>query len=207
MKSYNITKQQSWFRSLINLFFNKQLSKIYILIVIAWFFYAQMFSLAPILIANKYNLTGFIWLVAFINGITVVLFAIKLNKFIAKFNNLYVPIVFAFILATIGFSCLLFINSIYGVIVGVFIISLAEIMFIPGFQVILGKVVTINNQVAIFAINAICVGVGEGFGYYYGTITGLNNGHIYMMPTISIYAILFFGLCIALNLLSKQRVL
>jgi hypothetical protein len=74
-------------------------------------------------------------------------------------------------------------------------------MFIPGFQTILGTKVSEDKRVAIFAINALCVGIGEGLGYYYGTTVGFNYMIKSSISTVAIYLMLLCGLYLSLKLL------
>ena len=101
-------------------------------------------------------------------------------------------------IAVLGFSVLIYLNNPLGVIGGVILISLAEIAFIPGFQVILSKKTLPDQKVAIFAINALCMGIGEGIGQYYGVLTGLGQINSYSVAII--YCILTLGIYLSLTL-------
>lgn len=192
-----IPKQQSYFKNIKLLFTHTELLKVYVLIIIAYFFYAQIFSLAPILLANTYHLKSYIWVVGFSNSLVAVLFSVKINDFFHKTMSVYMQITCGFILAILGFSLLLCLKNPLGVIGGVILISLAEIAFIPGFQVMLSQKTIHNQKVAIFAINALCMGVGEGFGQYYGVLTGLGDINFYNIAII--YSILTLGIFLSLT--------
>ena len=139
LSNSNIPKQESYFKNIKLLLTHNELLKVYSLIIIAYFFYAQIFSLAPILMANTYGLKSYIWVIGFSNSLVAVLFSIKINVFFHKRMSIYAQLTSGFIFAILGFSVLIYLNNPLGIIGGVILISLAEIAFIPGFQVILSQ--------------------------------------------------------------------
>lgn len=195
-----IPKQTGYFKNIKVLFAHNELLIVYFLIIIAYFFYAQLFSLAPILLANTYGLKSYIWIIGFSNSLVAVLFSVMINDFFHKKLSVYAQITVGFILAFVGFSVLIYLKNPQGIIGGVILISFAEIVFIPGFQVILSNKTLCNQKVAVFAINALCMGVGEGIGQYYGVLTGLGSINSY--NTTIIYCLL--GLGIYLSLILKK---
>ena len=203
MRGYTLTKQDSWFRSFFGLLLNKNLLPSYFLISLAWFFYVQMFTLAPALIVKKYHLTAMVWTVSFTNSVIVIIFSIFINKLLSRVKNDYISINIGLSLSAIGISLLLFINSLAGLLLGVVFISLAEIIFIPTFQVIHGKSVNEKNRVAIYTINSMFMGVGEGLGYYFGVVAGLNQGQVNIIPNIIIYIVLIIGIYVSWKISRK----
>lgn len=178
MRAYQIEKQNAWFASLFRLLIRNDLLPIYILMVILWFFYAQMLTFAPILLAQKYEIPNLVWIVAASNGIIIVLCSVYFNKKLPQFfPNVYIPILLAFILSCFGFTFLLLNNGVWSVMLGVGLITCAEIFFIPGFNVILSQKVSEADKVAIFAINSLFTGLGEGSGYYFWHNNGICKGH------------------------------
>lgn len=198
LSNFAIHKQEGHLKNIKLLFTNKVLLKIYLLIVIAYFFYAQIFSLAPILLANTYNLESYIWLISFTNSLIAVLFSVSLNDFFHKKMSVYNQISSGFILAILGFSLLLYLKNPLGIMGGVIFISFAEIAFIPGFQVVLSNKTLYNQKVAVFAINALCMGIGEGIGQFYGVLTGLGQIDSYSIAII--YCTLGLGVYLSLHL-------
>ncbi|MBA4696557.1 MAG: MFS transporter [Legionella sp.] len=193
-----ISKQENYFKNMRKLLTNKVLLKVYFLIIIAYFFYAQIFSLAPILLGHTYGLKAYVWVVGFLNSFISVIFSLKINEFFRRRTSIHSQIVSGFIFSILGFSSLLTIQSWVGVSMGVIFISLAEIAFIPGFQVILSNTTREDQKVAIFAINALCMGIGEGFGQYYGVLTSLGAINVYMI--VIIYCMLSVGIYLSLSL-------
>lgn len=200
MKGVGLPKQESWFATLYKLFMNKQLWGIYLLIIISWFSYAQLFSLAPLIIAEQLHLSNYVWIVAATNSCVIILFSVLLHKTCNRLsNNIYFPIFLSFIFAIAGFICLSYAHIIVTVILGIILISFAELMFIPGFSAILSTVVDQSSKTAIFAINALCVGIGEGMGYYYGVNVGFSTHIISNHMNYFIFIIQFLGILILLG--------
>ncbi len=199
MKDVSLPKQKAWFATLYKLFMNKQLWGIYLLIIISWFSYAQLFSLAPLLVAEQFHLNNYVWIVAAANSGVIILFSVLLHKTCNRLSsNIYFPIFLSFIFAIAGFLCLSYTHIILTVILGVILISFAELMFIPGFSAILSTVVDQGSKTAIFAINALCIGVGEGVGYYYGVNTGFATNIISNHLSYFILLIQLIGILILL---------
>ena len=178
-----LPKQNKWIPSFISLIFSISFYRIYFLSITIWFIYAQVFSLAPVLLANKYHLSNIVWLIPFINGLIVVLLSIKINKKLSDlFSNLNI-IKISVIISFIGFMCFL-INSMYAVFIGVVLFSITELLFIPTLNSIYAEIVSDEKRVAMFAINALLMATGEGLGFYFGTLTGLNDGLSLISMTI-----------------------
>lgn len=189
--SYRISSQESHFSNLRTLIGHGECLQIYFLVTIAYFFYAQIFSLAPILLSASYNNGSYIWIIGFINSLVAVLFSMVLTDLFQRKVSVYTQICIGFILSILGFTLLLFVKNSFGVYSGVLAISFAEIAFIPGFQVALMQNSPKNHSVTIFAVNALCMGIGESFGQYYGVVTGFgrtNSASIFL-----IYFILALG--------------
>jgi MFS transporter, DHA1 family, multidrug resistance protein len=186
--------QTAWFATLAKLIGDKKLWGIYLLIVFSWFSYAQLFSLAPLIVAETLHLTKFVWIVAAINSVVIILFSVLLHKTANKMMpNLYFPILMSFIFALLGFACLNYATTLTATVCGIILITLAEIMFIPGFSAILSAVVETGAKTAIFALNALCIGAGEGLGYYYGVNVGfgmMSTQLSYLIVALQISAII-----------------
>ena len=66
-----------------------------------------------------------------------------------------------------------------------------EILFIPAFQALLTEYAKIESRIAIFAIYAVFMGIGEGSGYYFGTKTlNILNSNNYQFKN-STYILIF----------------
>lgn len=170
MKKINIQKQENLIISILNLFFNKKLWHIYFLILISWFFCAQLYSLAPIIMSNILNFPSIIWTISAINGILIIIFSIKLNSIFFNISkNYYFQISISLIFSFIGFISIIFNYSLMNLYFGVILITVSEILFVPAYQALLSENVPEKSRIAIFAIYAIFMGIGEGSGYYFGT--------------------------------------
>ncbi len=205
MRHFHIEEHNKCFNSLFRLIIQRDLIPTYVLMIILWFFYAQMFTLAPILLAMKYHMPDFVWVVAALNGFIIVFFSVYFNRKLPKLlPNVYAPIILSFLLSLIGFAFLISNNGIIPMMVGVGFITLAEIFFIPGFNVLLSQHVSDKDKVAIFAINSLFTGVGESAGYYFGTLMGFTKGTVNIESIALIYFITFFGLILSIGLSKSQ---
>ena len=170
MKDILITEQENLVSTILKLFFSKKLWHIYFLILLSWFFCAQIYSLAPIVISHVLHLPSQIWTISTINGIAIILFSIKINRMIANImKNYYFQISISLVLSLIGFVSIIFNYSIINLYIGVIFLTLSEILFIPAFQALLAENAPEQSRIAIFAIYAVFMGIGEGTGYYFGT--------------------------------------
>ncbi len=170
MKNIFITKQENLFSTILKLIFSKKLWHIYFLILLSWFFCAQIYSLAPIIISNVLHLPSQIWTISTINGVAIIIFSIKINRMIANISkNYYFQISISLVLSLIGFLSIILNYSIVNLYIGVLFLTLSEILFIPAFQALLAENAPEESRIAIFAIYAVFMGIGEGTGYYFGT--------------------------------------
>jgi len=170
MKNTNIPVQKNLIKTIFQLIFKKSLWHIYFLILISWFFCAQLYSLAPILLSHILKNNSYIWIIAAINGTLVIFISLKINTIINNYSkNYYFQISISLILAILGFSSLIIYHSVFNIILGVLFLTFSEILFIPAFQALLAEYVPDDSRVAIFAIYALFMGIGEGTGYFFGT--------------------------------------
>jgi hypothetical protein len=190
-----LSKQDPWFEAFYSLITSYKLFIIYLLVIILWFFYAQVFALAPIILRNL-GYQSLIWLIVACNAGTVVLLSVKVNKLLGELFSDYQNIIIALIFNAIGFSIMINSHTIGILLTGVIFLTIAELIFIPILQSIFGNLVPPEKRVAIFVVNAILVAIGEGIGFYYGVELGFTK-NTYL--TSIIYVLLVFGILISLK--------
>ncbi len=173
MKNLKLSVQKPFFKSFIKLLLDFKLYKLYFFTITLWLIYAQIFSLAPILLKQSYGLQNLIWIIGALNGVMIVAFSVKINGYLSKLFSNYKLLFFTLISSLIGFGVILFIPNIGALFVGIFIITLAEIIFIPALQSTYSASVPSEQRVASFAINACLIGLAQGLGFYIGTFIGL----------------------------------
>ncbi len=170
MKNIEIPVQKNLLKTIFQFLFRKDLWHIYFLILISWFFCAQLYSLAPILLSHILKNNSYIWIISAINGAMVIFISLKINTIMNNYSkNYYFQISISLILAIFGFSSLIIYHSVFNIVLGVLFLTFSEILFIPAFQALLAEYVPEDSRVAIFAIYALFMGIGEGTGYFFGT--------------------------------------
>jgi MFS family permease len=203
MKDVLITKQENLISTILKLLFSKKLWHIYFLILLSWFFCAQIYSLAPIIISHVLHLPAQIWTISTINGVAIILFSIKINRVIANITkNYYFQISISLVLSLIGFISIIFNYSVVNLYIGVIFLTLSEILFIPAFQALLAENAPEESRIAIFAIYAVFMGIGEGTGYYFGTksLEIINSSYSwYKNSTYIILLLIFIGVFISVQ--------
>lgn len=203
MNDVKLIKQKPWSSSFFGLLINKKLFLTYFLVIVLWFSYAQIFSLAPLLLAKSYAGQNFIWVITAINSLSIIILSIRVNRWLISIICDYDLLALSLCLIMVGFSVLVFLHNLYGLYLGVFILSLAEMIFIPTVQNIFAKFVDSTEKVAMFAINALLMAVGESSGYYYGVISGMNPTNISCYSILFIEAVLLISIFV--SLFSKIR--
>lgn len=166
----SITKQNNILKQIFYMLFSKKFWHIYFIILVCWFYSAQIYSLAPIIISKYFNFSNYIWTISSLNGLMIIFLSLPLNNFFNKYSNSnYLQILYSVILSFIGLALLAYSHNLYYFYTSIIILTLAEILFIPAIQALLTSQTNKNSRVAIFATYAVFVGLGEGYGYYFGT--------------------------------------
>ena len=192
MKNVKIKKQENLISSILKILFNIKIWHLYFLILLCWFFCAQIYSMAPIIISNILHHPTQIWTISAINGVLIIIFSIKINRIFANINsNYYLQIATSLIFSLIGFIIIIANFNIINLYLGVIFLTLSEILFITAFQALLTEYAKIESRIAIFAIYAVFMGIGEGSGYYFGTKTlNILNSNNYQFKN-STYILIF----------------
>lgn len=133
------------------------------------------FPLAFYQLSLNYNVTGFVFI---INSLTVLFFSFFLKKIekLTQDNN-YINLnigfclsIFSFLILTLGKDILLLIT------ISIVLISISEIMLISTITALVVDTSISQKKIAVnLAINSIAVGIGEGFGSFYGALFFANN--------------------------------
>ena len=170
MKNTTMPVQNNLIQTIYSLLIKKDLWHIYFLILVCWFFCAQIYSLAPIILSHILLKNSYIWTITALNGIMIILISLKINTLVNQYTkNYYFQISLSLICAIFGFSALIYYHSVFNIFLGVTFLTFSEILFIPAFQALLAEYVEESSRVAIFAIYAVFMGIGEGMGYFFGT--------------------------------------
>jgi DHA1 family multidrug resistance protein-like MFS transporter len=180
-----IPKQEPWHDSFKVCLSSPPVWSIIIVIVLGWFFYAQMFSMVPIVVSKMFSQPGSIWLVPFLNGASVVVLSFPLNRWLTRYTKSHeIAISLAFLLFAAGALILIIQFSLYMILAAVGLWSLAEMLFIPAYQYLISVAVDAQRRVAIFALSSLSIGVGEGLGQYFGVFWGNMLAHRGQDPKI-----------------------
>jgi predicted MFS family arabinose efflux permease len=196
----SITKQNNILKQIFYMLFSKKFWHIYFIILVCWFYSAQIYSLAPIIISKYFNLSNYIWTISSLNGLMIIFLSLPLNNFFNKYSKSnYLQILYSVILSFIGLSLLIYSHNLYNFYAGIIVLTLAEILFIPAIQALLTSKTNKNSRVAIFATYAVFVGLGEGYGYYFGTKSlDYFNSNLFLTEKTFYLIILATLLCIGI---------
>ncbi|APJ02546.1 MFS transporter [Silvanigrella aquatica] len=203
LKNISFQKQNNYFKNIFLLLRSKNLFHFYFLIVLSWFFCAQIYTLAPIIISQTLKLPQYIWTIPTLNGVMIIILSVHLNKFFHKFTkNYYYQISLSLIFSLLGFYSIIMNYNIINLYFGVVLLTLSETLFVPAFQALCAELVPEDSRVAIFAIYAVFMGMGEGMGYYFGSksLNLLNsNLNLYKNSSYILLILILVGIFISIQ--------
>lgn len=151
------------------IFTSPGVSRNFVLTILSWIAYAQIFSTLPLLVNNQLNATSFLGSLYATNTVIIVLFSMPVNRFLLKFNIRAVGfIISGFLCITIGFLLIYLVPMTITLYLSMVMWTLGEILIMPALNSSLSELTKGIERLHVFAFNGIAIGVGEGFGMYLG---------------------------------------
>ncbi|WJW80030.1 MFS transporter [Bartonella sp. TP] len=165
-KHIKIAKQTHWFVAFKEIVKEGKTQLIIILVIMVWLLYSFAMTLFPLFLVKLIGNAKFTWTFMTVNAAISVLFSVAIHKALIKLNLIeYRAILIAFLLFFCSIFCMLFLHiNLWLVFIFTAIITLAEIIAIPACNTLLSKFVSEDKKVAIFAVYALCIGIGESIG-------------------------------------------
>ena len=204
----------SMFMAICFIFKRENILSVFLMTILSWALYIQIFSTFPLLINNQLHAAKFLGILYALNTIIIVFFSIPITKYLLKFTiDLYFLIIIAYLLFGIGFLFLYLLPNLITTFISMTLWTLAEILMVPALNSAISELTKESERLYLFAFNGVAMGLGEGIGMYAGTmLTGMqlasqvNQTYLYLF----ILAFLFLGIVIIIKnsffLFKKQGV-
>ncbi len=165
-KDIKITKQIHWFLAFKEIIRTPKIQLITIMVILVWCFYSFAMTLFPLFLIKIIGNARFTWTFMTVNSAIIVLFSVVIHSLLIKINIVeYKAILVAFLLFIGSIVSMFFLHiNLCLLFAFITIIAFAEVISVPVCSTLLSKFVAEDKKVAIFAIYAICVGLGEALG-------------------------------------------
>jgi len=170
---------------------------IFILTILSWIMYVQIFSVLPLLLNRQLGATQFLGSLYATNTAMITLFSMSINKYLLKFQmDAYQFIISGFIFIGAGFLLLYLMPIIATAYLSMVLWTLGEILIIPSLSSSLSELTRGSERLNVFAFNGVAIGLGEGVGMYLGTTLvelqpALQTSRVYLF--LSLMTLIFLG--------------
>lgn len=186
--------------------------QIFILTILSWIMYVQIFSTLPLVMHNQLRATQFLGGLYATNTLMIVLFSMPLNQYLLKLQlTSYHFILSGFLFIGCGFLLLYITPAVITAYLSMILWTVGEILIIPTLNSSLSALTQGSERLHIFALNGVAIGLGEGIGMYLGTALikfqpGFEINHVYLY--LAFITLAFFLMTVALipnNLIREKK--
>ncbi|CCP03958.1 hypothetical protein BN439_2922 [Erwinia amylovora Ea644] len=163
--------QQPWLDALKQQIKSKNIFILFILTILCWTIYSQLFSALPLYVEQQLGSTKDVGYLLSFNALLSVILASPVHKITLRFClSTHHIIIISLLLHALGSLSIHFSSSNHAIYFSLLIWTMGELLLIPTLQSILAGSVDGELLVSVTAINAIAMGLGEGFGSFLGVI-------------------------------------
>lgn len=164
------TEKQQWFKTIKKYFVSSEFTSFFIISIIGWFFYGQLFSSLPLFVSEGLHASRFVFLIFTINSLVCVFLPVLMSNFLkTSIKNKKNILLIAFSSYTAGFLLLCLFPNLITVILAALFFSLGEIIILPSLNACLTSITASNERIISFTLSALAAGIGEGLGSLTGT--------------------------------------
>lgn len=185
--------QQPWLHALKQQIRSKNIVILFILTILCWTIYSQLFSALPLYVEQQLGSAKDVGYLLSFNAILSVILASPIHKLTLRFClSTHHIIIISLLLHALGSFFIHFSSSNHTIYFSLLIWTMGELLLIPTLQSTLAGSVDGELLVSVTAINAIAMGLGEGFGSFLGVmLTRETHISFLVFSGISIISLLY----------------